>query len=350
MFNQMENSQLQGLHFRSDPQTGLQAIVAIHSTARGPALGGCRFISYASSDDAITDAIRLARGMSYKAALAGLPLGGGKSVIIRPQKAFDRQRLMESFGRFVNDLGGRYITAMDSGTQISDMDAIARHTSFVTCTRESGDPAPYTARGVFEGIKASVKHKFRKDDLKGVHVTIQGLGNVGYEVARLLHKVGAELTVTDIDEQKILSAEQEFGASRVEPGKVYEVETDVFCPCGLGAIINPETVELLRCAVIAGSANNQLSNDAIGERLLERDILYAPDYLINAGGLIFVYMRYSNGSPEAIARKVDHIGPALGRLFNQASGYGLPTNVIANQRAEQIIANSIHEVRANQAA
>lgn len=350
MFEQMESAHLQELHFRSDPHTGLQAIVAIHNTVRGPALGGCRFISYSSESDAVTDAVRLAQGMSYKAALAGLPLGGGKSVIIKPRRAFNRQQLMESFGHFVNDLGGRYITAMDSGTQTADMDAIAKHTTSVTCTSESGDPSPYTARGVFEGIRASVRHKFRTNDLEGLHVAIQGLGNVGYEVARLLHQAGANLVVSDIDEEKVASAEQDFSASRVDPDKVYEVDTDVFCPCGLGAIVNKDTVEKLSCDIVAGSANNQLADETIGERLLERDILYAPDYLINAGGLIFVYMRYSNHPIEEIAQKVDAIGLSLGQLFNQASGYGLPTNLVANQRAEQIIQHSMHGMNATEAA
>lgn len=350
MFKRMESSQLQELHFRSDPDTGLQAIIAIHNTVRGPSLGGCRFISYASTDDAITDAMRLAQGMSYKAALAGLPLGGGKSVIIKPEKPFNRQRLMESFGHFVNDLGGRYITAMDSGTQTSDMDAIARHTSFLTCTSESGDPAPYTAQGVFEGIRASVKHQFKTDSLGGLSVAIQGLGNVGYEVAKLLDQAGAKLTVSDINQEKVELAVRDFGASTVAPDKVYRVDADVFCPCGLGAILNKDTVEQLRCAVVAGSANNQLADESIGERLLERDILYAPDYLINAGGLIFVYMRYTQDSSEEISKKVGGIESALGTLFNEASRQGRPTNLVANQQAEQIIENAAHDFGATEAA
>lgn len=340
MFEQMENAGLERLHLACDPTTGLRAIIAIHSTLRGPAIGGCRFISYQSEADAITDAARLARGMSYKAALAGLPHGGAKAVVIHPSHNFDRVALMESFGRFVQDLGGRYITAMDSGTQTSDMDAISHTTRFVTCTSQIGDPSPYTALGVFEGIKAAIKHARGSEDLHGVHVAIQGLGHVGYAVAQLLYERGAHLTVSDIDHTKVLTAVNDLGAHAVASDQIYNVEADVFCPCGLGAIINDHTLPQLRCHIVAGSANNQLEREEHGEVLRRRGILYAPDYLINAGGLIFVAMQHAGQSQSATNSKVRQIGTSLSQLFQQADQEDRCTHRIANERAETIISRS----------
>ncbi|WP_372832589.1 Leu/Phe/Val dehydrogenase [Pontibacterium sp.] len=340
MFEQMENAGLERLHLACDPETGLRAIIAIHSTLRGPAIGGCRFITYQSEADAITDATRLARGMSYKAALAGLPHGGAKAVLIKPNHNFDRNALMESFGRFVQDLGGRYITAMDSGTLTSDMDSIAHTTKWVTCTSQIGDPSPYTAMGVFEGIKAAVKHLHGSDSLQGVHVALQGLGHVGYAVAQMLYNSGAHLTVSDIDQVKVLKAVNELGAKAVATDKIYGVEADVFCPCGLGAIINDHSLQQLRCRIVAGSANNQLEREEHGELLRRRNILYAPDYLINAGGLIFVAMQHAGQADAAIAAKVRQVGTSLSQLFQQADQEDRCTHRIANERAETIIARA----------
>ncbi|SEQ86290.1 leucine dehydrogenase [Amphritea atlantica] len=337
MFRQMESAGLQDLHFWQDPDTGLQAIIAIHDTFRGPAIGGCRFINYPDSAAAITDAIRLARGMSYKAALAGLPHGGGKSVIIKPAGLYDRNQLMQSFGHFVDSLGGRYITAMDSGTQISDMDNIALNTRFVTCTRDMGDPSPSTAQGVFAGIRASVQFRFGTHDLHNVHIAIQGLGHVGYALAKLLHHAGARLTVTDIDAQKVARATAEFNATAVEADAIYDTAADIFCPCGLGAIINADTVKRLNCAIVAGSANNQLADDGQGDSLARRGILYAPDYLINAGGLIFVALQHARHHEQAIRLKVESIYDALLELYKHAEADHRPTNYIADLRAEAII-------------
>ncbi len=337
MFRQMESAGLQDLHFWQDPDTGLQAIIAIHDTFRGPAIGGCRFIDYTDTTAAITDAIRLAKGMSYKAALAGLPHGGGKSVIIKPSGLFDRTRLMQSFGHFVDSLGGRYITAMDSGTQISDMDNIALNTPYVTCTRKMGDPSPSTAFGVFAGIRASAKFRFGSDDLHNIHVAIQGLGHVGYALASLLHAAGARLTVSDIDAQKVARASAEFNAIAVEPDAIYDVVADIFCPCGLGAIINPDTVNRLNCAIVAGSANNQLADDSMGDALCQRAILYAPDYLINAGGLIFVALNHVRHHEQVIRQKVDSIYDALLELYKHADAEQKPTSLIADLRAATII-------------
>ncbi|WP_415900315.1 Leu/Phe/Val dehydrogenase [Neptuniibacter sp. QD48_11] len=340
MFEQMESNGTQRLHFCHDPETGLKAIIAIHSTLRGPAIGGCRFIHYNNDDAAITDALRLARGMSYKAALAGLPHGGAKAVIIKPESDFNRAALMQRFGQFVDGLGGEYITAMDSGTKISDMDQIQKSTSFVTCTQATGDPSPYTALGVFEGIKASVRFKLNRTSLKGVHVSIQGLGHVGFEVARLLHQAGAKLTVTDIDQARVTQCEKNFNAASVSPDQIYAVDADVFCPCGLGAIINDTTLQQLRVSIIAGSANNQLAEEKHGDLLAAQDILYAPDYLINAGGLIFVALQYSKQNSREIRQKVIQIGDSLTQLYQNAAQAKQGVHRLANHQAEQIISAS----------
>jgi leucine dehydrogenase len=338
MFEQMESAGLQDLHFAADPATGLRAIIAIHSTTLGPAIGGCRFIPYASDADAITDAIRLARGMSYKAALAGLPHGGAKAVIMKPPQEQDRQALMAAFGQFIDNLGGRYITAMDSGTQVQDMDAIATRTHWVSCTSRTGNPSPSTAQGVFEGISCAVRHKLGHHSLCGIRVALQGLGHVGFELARLLHGAGAQLTVCDLDEQRCARAVQAFGARRVDASEIYGVEADVFSPCGLGAILNDDSIPLLRSRIIAGSANNQLAEARHGDSLHRRGILYAPDYLINAGGLIFVALNHARASAEQISAKVHSIGAELQVLFKQADALDTATSLLADQRAETIIA------------
>jgi len=340
MFKQMESYDTQRLHFCHDAETGLKAIIAIHSTGRGPAIGGCRFIPYSQENDAITDAVRLARGMSYKAALAGLPHGGAKSVLIMPDNDFDRAALMQSFGQFINTLNGEYITAMDSGTQVTDMDQISRTTRWVTCTSMSGDPSPYTALGVFEGIKASTKFKLGKDNLSGIHVSIQGLGHVGYEVARLLHQAGARLTVTDLDNERIKLCQQNFSAHAVNPDEIYKVNADVFCPCGLGAIINTKHIQQLKVAIIAGSANNQLAEDKHGDMLNDKGILYSPDYLINAGGLIFVALQYANQPHAIIKQKVLQIHHSLLQIYQEAERSNSSIHRIANQKAEAIISAS----------
>ncbi|RTE65856.1 amino acid dehydrogenase [Amphritea opalescens] len=337
MFRQMDSTGLQDLHFWQDSASGLQAIIAIHDTFRGPAIGGCRFIPYPSTAAAITDAIRLAKGMSYKSALADLPHGGGKAVILKPAKLYHPEQLMQSFGRFVDSLGGRYITAMDSGTQTTDMDNIATQTPFVTCTQTMGDPSPSTAKGVFEGIRASAKFRFGSPDLNHIHIALQGLGHVGYALAKLLHAAGARLTVTDIDPDKVAQAVTEFAATAVAEDEIYDVVADIFCPCGLGAIINPDTVDRFKCAIIAGSANNQLSDNHQGEMLYRRGILYAPDYLINAGGLIFVALHHSGQKETVIQQKVTQIYASLSELYQHAEADKQPTSHIADIRAEMII-------------
>ena len=337
MFKQMETDALEQLHFFSDPSTELRAVVAIHSTVRGPALGGCRFIPYSTNDDAITDAIRLAKGMSYKAALAGLPFGGGKAVLIRPDNLNDRHALMRSFGQAIDSLNGQYITAMDSGTLVDDMDDIATRTSYVSCTQHMGDPSPATARGVFAGIRANLLYTTGSDSLKGRHIAIQGLGHVGLNLAFRLHQAGAHLTVTDIDDNKMLQARQQLSAAICSPEEIYDVNCDVFSPCGLGAVINGETLPRLRCNSIAGSANNQLETPAAGQQLKQRNILYAPDYVINAGGLMFVAMRYQQQSEAAIEAKITGIFDTLSDLYTEARQSSQVISDIADQRASEII-------------
>jgi len=337
MLKQMENAGLTDLHFGLDPATGLKAIIAIHSTARGPAIGGCRFIHYNREQDAITDALRLARGMSYKAALAGLPHGGGKAVIIHPEGPFDRTALMHAFGRLVDQLGGRYITAMDSGTDVSDMDAIATQTRFVSCTSDSGDPSPHTALGVFEGIRAAVRHRLGRDSLAGLSVAIQGLGHVGQSLANRLHRAGAELYVADIDPERTEHCVQAFGAQALPPEAIYDAPADIFSPCGLGAVLNSQTIPRLNCAIVAGSANNQLATEEDGHRLRQRNILYAPDYVINAGGLIHVAMHHAGHPQSERDARIHAIATTLTRLFTEAEQNGEPVHRVADRQAEQLL-------------
>ncbi len=342
MLKQMENAGLTDLHFGLDPASGLRAIIAIHSTARGAAIGGCRFIHYAREQDAVTDALRLARGMSYKAALAGLPHGGGKAVVIRPEGEFDRHALMQAFGCFVNELGGRYITAMDSGTEVSDMDSIETTTDFVSCTSASGDPSPHTALGVFEGIKSAVRHRLNQTSLAGLSVAIQGLGHVGYALAQHLHTEGVHLLVSDIDSDRLRHCVEAFGAEPVHPEAIYGVQADIFSPCGLGAVLNAHTIPQLNCSIVAGSANNQLGTDEDGNRLSERGILYAPDYVINAGGLIHVALHRTGATDAERDAKIIEIGSTLSHLFAEAERRNLSVHHVADLHAESLLAAAGH--------
>lgn len=323
------------LHFKSDPKTGLQAIIAIHSTKLGPAFGGCRFIDYPTTDAAITDALRLARGMSYKNAISGLSYGGGKSVIIKPKQAFDRPAFFTAFGHFVAELGGRYITAKDSGTLLEDMDTIAKVTPYVSSTSNISDPSPFTAHGIRRGIEAAVKFRLGKDHLDGVKVAIQGAGSVGYYLAKELHALGAQLIVSDVNPKATARCAEEFGATVVTPDEIYQVDCDVFSPCALGAIINDTTIPLFKASIIAGGANNQLAEIYHGEELAKREILYAPDYAINAGGVIQAAIKYEHGSDETIKQKIHNLYYELLGIFERAAKFHLPTSVVADHIAEE---------------
>ncbi len=337
MFKRLAQVRLNDLHFKLDRRSGLRAIIAIHDISRGPALGGCRALHYQDEQDAIEDALRLAQGMSYKAALAGLDQGGGKAVILLPPEPFDRQALFEAFGRFVEELGGRYITAMDSGTSIQDMDWIAGQTEHVTCTSRQGNPGPYTALGVFSGIQAGLKH-LGIDQLAGRHVAIQGLGNVGEALADLLADAGAHLTVTDHNTDKIAQLQQRHrNIEVVAPEALLSVQCDVLAPCALGGILNNDSLEHLHCRLIAGSANNQLASAETGRQLHLKGVLYLPDFLLNAGGLISVALQHRKASNAEIEQRIRAIGTQIEALLKQAQARRQPPSDLADLMAEEIL-------------
>jgi leucine dehydrogenase len=327
------------LHLARDQASGLQAIIAIHDTRLGPALGGCRFIHYAGEEDAIIDALRLARGMTYKAALAGLDHGGGKSVIIKPSRGFDRTALFRAFGRFVEDLRGHYITAEDSGTSIEDMAVIRRVTRHVTGVDAahggSGDPSPFTALGVRRGIEACVHFAMGKSSLEGIRVAVQGVGHVGYHLCRELHEQGAALTVADVDPLKAERAQREFGATIARLDDIFDVQCDVFSPCALGSALNPDTVPRLRCRIVAGAANNQLAEPAMGAALMQRAIVYAPDYAINAGGLINVAQEILGYDADKSRVRTMKIYDTILEIVQRARKAMTPTDIIANKMVEE---------------
>jgi leucine dehydrogenase len=321
-----------------EPSCGYKGIIAIHDTTLGPALGGTRFWSYSSDEEAIIDALRLAQGMTYKAAVAGLNLGGGKSVIIGDNRTTRREEIFRAHGRFVESLGGRYITAEDVGTSVADMDYVNMETEHVTgLSGTSGDPSPVTAFGVYRGIKAAAMEKFGSDDLKGIRVTVQGVGHVGYYLCQYLAGEGAELIVTDIDAERIRRVEQEFGATSVSPAEIYGVEADVYAPSALGATVNDDTVGRLKVQIVAGAANNVLAEPRHGDDLHGRGILYAPDYVINGGGLINVYGELNGWSAERSMRKAGEIYATLIDIFELARENGIPTYQAADRLAERRI-------------
>ncbi|MGC8117942.1 Leu/Phe/Val dehydrogenase [Metapseudomonas otitidis] len=337
MFNQMEGARLEALHLAQDPVTGLRAIIAIHDTRLGPALGGCRYLAYPDDDSALRDAIRLARGMSYKAALAGLPHGGGKAVILRPAHVPDRAALFEAFGRMVETLGGRYITAVDSGTSSLDMDCVALHTRHVTSTQAAGDPSPCTALGVFAGIRASALARLGSDDLEGLRIAVQGLGNVGYALAEQLAAAGAELLVSDLDPGRVQLAVDQLGAHPVASDALLTTPCDILAPCGLGGVLNAQSVPQLRCAVVAGAANNQLASPDIDDLLEARGILYAPDYVINSGGLIHVALRHRGDDMPAITAHLARIGQRLTDIYAHAQADKRSPARVADALAERLL-------------
>ncbi|MWK57428.1 amino acid dehydrogenase [Pseudomonas otitidis] len=337
MFNQMEGARLEALHLAQDPVTGLRAIIAIHDTRLGPALGGCRYLAYPDDDSALRDAIRLARGMSYKAALAGLPHGGGKAVILRPAHVPDRAALFEAFGRMVETLGGRYITAVDSGTSSLDMDCVALHTRHVTSTQAAGDPSPCTALGVFAGIRASALARLGSDDLEGLRIAVQGLGNVGYALAEQLAAAGADLLVSDLDPGRVQLAVEQLGAHPLASDALLTTPCDILAPCGLGGVLNAQSAPQLRCAVVAGAANNQLASPDIADLLEARGILYAPDYVINSGGLIHVALRHRGDDMPAITAHLARIGQRLTDIYAHAQADKRSPARVADALAERLL-------------
>lgn len=344
VFEHLRHHDYGEVHYKRDAATGLWAIVAIHDTRLGPALGGCRFIHYAHEELALVDALRLARGMTYKAAISGIPHGGGKSVIIRPQRQFDRAALFRAFGRFVESLGGRYITAEDSGTSIEDMDIIRSQTKSVTGVKVesggSGDPSPYTALGVRRGIEACVKFTLGRDALEGVRVAVQGIGHVGYHLCKELHALGATLVVADVDPLKAERAQREFGAEVVALEDIFGVECDVFAPCALGSALNDDTIPKLKCKVVAGAANNQLAEPHHGDALMQRGILYAPDYAINAGGLVNVAQEVVGYDEKKSRERVMKIYDTIWEISERAKAAMQPTYRIADTMVEERLARA----------
>ena len=324
------------VHMKFDHDTGLRAIVAIHNLNRGPAIGGCRLVSYQTTNAALEDALRLAHMMSFKAAINDLPHGGAKAVLMMPKVIKDRAAYFEKFGEFVHDLNGRYITAVDSGTSPEDMDLIARRTGFVSCTtnsESSGDPSPHTAFGVMRAIEAAVKFKLNRDTLDGIHVAIQGAGHVGYYLAKSLTAVGARITMCDIRQAPLDRAIAEFGVNVVPPEEIYKVEADIFAPCALGSIITLEKIKLLKVKIVAGSANNQLAHHQNGDALHERGILYAPDFLINAGGLIQVAEIYDHDDVGKANKQISDIYFKVMNIFEESQKQDCATNIIAERIA-----------------
>lgn len=329
------------VHVKMDKSTGLFAIIAIHSTKLGPAIGGCRWISYPSMSDAAIDVLRLAHMMSYKAAICNLDHGGAKSVLMKPAHLADKKAYFKSFAKFVDELSGRYVAAIDSGTSVHDMDLIAEYTPYVTCTSKSGsgDPSPHTAVGVRRGIEAAVKHKLGSDNLKGIHVAIQGAGHVGYHLIRELVNLGATVTVADINSENVQRVVKEFGVNITTPDEIYSIECDVFAPCALGAVLNSRTIPKLRATIVAGSANNQLADMYNDDQLLfERGILYAPDFLINAGGLIQAATYYDHADVVKAEQQILHLYDSIMDLFKRAEKENKPTHFIAQRIAEERLA------------
>ena len=331
-----------------DKRSGLKSIIAVHSTALGAACGGCRMYPYADENAALTDVLRLSRGMSYKSAIADLPLGGGKAVILSDPAKDKSEAMLTAFAEAVNALGGRYITAMDVGMTPADLPVIARTTRHVAgydqAGKTGGDSAPLTALGVYLGLKAAVKHRLKTDSVQGLRIAIQGVGKVGMKLAEKLHADGARLIVADLNEKSVARAVESFGAVPAGVNEIVTAECDVLSPNALGAVINDQTILQLKARVVAGAANNQLARDADGKTLKDRGVLYAPDYVINGGGIICVAGQLFNWSNDEIERRVRTIPATLAAIFARADADGEPTNVIADRMAEARIAEGARSV------
>ena len=341
LFKYMKSYDYEQVVVCQDAQSGLKAIIAIHDTTLGPALGGTRMWMYETEEAAFIDALRLAKGMTYKNAAAGLNLGGGKTVIIGDPRKDKNEEMFRAFGRYIQGLNGRYITAEDVGTTVADMDIIHEETDYVTgispAFGSSGNPSPVTAFGVYVGMKASAKEAFGTDILTGKTVAVQGVGNVAFHLCKHLHEEGANLIVTDINKEAVERAVKEFGARAVEVSDIYDVECDIFAPCALGAVINDETIGRIKASVIAGAANNQLKENYHGDKLHELGIVYAPDYVINAGGVINVADELYGYNRERALKKVEAIYDNIKKVFEIAKRDNIPTYLAANRMAEERI-------------
>ncbi len=324
-----------------DTVRGLTAIVAIHTTVLGPALGGTRIWPHATFEAGVTDALRLSRGMTFKSAIAGLPLGGGKAVIIADAKTAKTPAMLEAYAELLNTLVGQYITAEDVGMTLADADFLAERAPNVAGTTKggSGNPSPFTAQGTFLGLKSALRHSTGSDELKGVRVAVQGLGSVGWSLCAKLHAQGAVLTVSDLDAARTARAAEQFGATVVEGEAIVAADVDIFAPCALGGILSAETIPLLKAGIVAGAANNQLATADDGRRLVERGILYAPDYVINAGGVINVAAEMAEGGyhVEAVMPRVEKIATTLTKIFERAEREDRTTDVVAETMAREIV-------------
>lgn len=333
----------EGVHLFTDPASGLRAVIAVHSTKLGPAGGGCRFWHYADSNEAITDALRLSRGMSFKNAMAGLPMGGGKGVVLADANRTKTPELLKGFGRAIESLGGRYVTAEDVGMSDTDMVTIATETKHVTglpvaSGRAGGNPGPSTALGVYLGVKAAAKRGLGADSMKGVHVAIQGIGSVGGGLAALLAKDGAKLTLADVDADKAAAMAKALGADVVTTAEILSVAADIVSPNALGAILTAESIAALQTTVIAGGANNQLATREDGARVHARGILYAPDYVINAGGIINVCLEYlGQGDRADVEARIRKIPDRLIEVWDESDRSGLPSSDVADMIAKRLI-------------
>lgn len=331
----------EAVHVFDDRATGLRAVIAVHSTHLGPAAGGTRFWHYADSQSAITDALRLSRGMSYKNAMAGLRAGGGKAVILANPQRTKPQDLLDAFARAVDSLGGKYITAQDVGISEADMVAVSKVTPYVAgLPHQGGDPGPYTARGVYLGVQAAAKHALGTDDLTGVHVAIQGVGSVGGGLARYLAAQGAKLTLADVDADRAAELAAELNGNSVSADAIMDVEADIFSPCALGAILTADSVAALKVRAVAGGANNQLATGPEGQMLADRGILYAPDYVINAGGIINVLRHVDDADDAEINRRIDAIPGRLSAIWQESDSSGLTPAQVADNMAQKLIGRS----------
>ena len=346
VFTHPEMSDHEQVVFCKDDATGLKAIIAIHDTTLGPALGGCRMWDYKSDEEAVTDVLRLAKGMTYKAAISDINLGGGKSVIIGDPKKIKSEELFRAFGRFVDSLGGRYITAEDVNIRVSDMEIVAQETEFCTGVGSgSGDPSPLTALGVFHGIRAAVNFTKGSDNLSGLRVGIQGCGNVGSYLAGFLNEAGAHLIVSDIDPKKTQNIADKFGGKVSTLENIHKEDVDVYAPCALGAILNDSTIPEIKASIVAGGANNQLLNETKHMQMLaDRNILYAPDYVINAAGVMNVYQELVGYDRSAVEKKAETIFTTLTNIFKEAQNTNGSTVEASNKIAEQRISSAKNQV------
>lgn len=347
LFSQLQSYEHEQIVVCSEPSIGLKAIIAIHDTTLGPALGGTRMWNYNTEQEAIRDVLRLSRGMTYKAAISGLNLGGGKAVIIGDARTDKNEQLFRAFGRYVDSLGGRYITAEDVGIDVKDMEWVSMETKYVTGTPKatggSGDPSPVTAYGVYVGMKAAAKKAYGSDSLEGKRIAIQGAGHVSSHLAKFLADENAELFICDIYEDKVNAVADETGATIVDPDDIYGLDIDIFSPCALGGVVNDETIPQLKCDIIAGAANNVLDEEEKhGNILLDNNIIYAPDYVINAGGLINVASELEGYNEKRAHNKAARIYDTILDILNYSEDNSMPTYAASNILAEKRIKNVGH--------